>query len=73
MSEETRPERRLLDAGRATPDVLNGIGFAHLQLGRADQAAAMFERSLAIKADQPQIRRLLSDIRKVRPPASDSR
>jgi tetratricopeptide (TPR) repeat protein len=56
-----------LDGGHATPDVLNGIGYAHLRLGRTKEAAAMFERSLAVRANQPEIRRLLSDIRKQSP------
>jgi tetratricopeptide (TPR) repeat protein len=52
-----------LDSGRATPEVLNGLGYAYLQLGRRPEAAAMFERSLAARPNQPDIRRLLAQAR----------
>ncbi len=52
-----------LDRGRGSPEVLNGIGFAFMQLGRKADAVAMFERSLSVKADQPQIRRMLQELR----------
>jgi tetratricopeptide (TPR) repeat protein len=52
-----------LDAGRVTPDVLNALGYAHLQLGRKREAATMFERSLSEKGNQPEIRRLLAEIK----------
>ena len=53
-----------LDRGRATPDVLNGLGYACVQLGRSQEAARMFERSLAVMSNQPEIRKLLAEIRK---------
>jgi tetratricopeptide (TPR) repeat protein len=59
-----------LGSGRATPEVLNGIGYASMQLGRQQDAAAMFEKSLQVKANQPEIRRLLAEIRKT-PGAED--
>ena len=51
-----------IDAGRATPDVLNGLGWAQLQLGRKTEAAALLGRSLQANPDQPDIRRLLAQI-----------
>lgn len=53
-----------LDRGRATPDVFNGLGYACVQLGRSQEAARMFERSLAVMSNQPEIRKLLAEIRK---------
>jgi tetratricopeptide (TPR) repeat protein len=53
-----------LDRGRATPDVLNGLGYACVQLGRSQDAIRMFERSLAVMSNQPEIRKLLAEIRK---------
>lgn len=53
-----------LERGRATPDVLNGLGYACVQLGRSQEAARMFERSLAMMSNQPEIRKLLAEIRK---------
>jgi tetratricopeptide (TPR) repeat protein len=51
-----------LDGGRATPDVLNGLGWAQMQSGNRREAAASFNRSLAAKPDQPDIRRLLKEL-----------
>jgi tetratricopeptide (TPR) repeat protein len=53
-----------LEAGRATPEVLNGLGYAYLQLGRRQDALSMFERSLTARSKQPEIRRLADDLRK---------
>jgi tetratricopeptide (TPR) repeat protein len=57
-----------LDAGAATPDVtvLNALGWALLQLGRRDEAAQLFVRSLAVEGQQPEIRRLLTDVQSAR-------
>jgi Flp pilus assembly protein TadD len=52
-----------LDAGRDNTDVLNQLGWAHLQLGHREQAATLFGRSIAAKPEQPEIRRVLSDLR----------
>ena len=54
-----------LDAGAATPDIslLNALGWAQLQLGRRDEAAELFARSLAANGQQPTIRKLLDEVR----------
>jgi predicted AlkP superfamily phosphohydrolase/phosphomutase/predicted Zn-dependent protease len=49
-------------AGRTTPDVLNGLGWAQMQAGQRRDAAESFSRSLAAKPDQPEIRRLLKEL-----------
>jgi tetratricopeptide (TPR) repeat protein len=54
--------QRALDAGRATPDVLNGLGWAQMQAGQRREAADSFSRSIAAKPDQPEIRRLLKEL-----------
>lgn len=51
-----------MNAGRSTPEILNSLGWAHLQLGDRSTAASFFNRSLAAKPDQPEIRRLLRDL-----------
>ena len=55
-----------LDEGRATPDVLNGLGWAELQAGHRDRAVALFERSLAARRDQPEIKKLVDELRVAR-------
>jgi Flp pilus assembly protein TadD len=59
-----------LDAGRVTPDVLNGLGFARWKLGQPQAAAELFTRSLAMKPGQPEIRKLLGGIRQESPRAA---
>ena len=54
--------QQALDGGRATTDVLNGLGWAHLQLGHRRDAAALFARSLDVRPNQPEIRKLLRDL-----------
>jgi tetratricopeptide (TPR) repeat protein len=51
-----------LDEGRATPDVLNGLGYARLKLGQQQQAADLFRRSLELNPAQPEIRKLLGGL-----------
>ena len=58
-----------LDGGRVTPDVLNGLGYSRLKLGQRQQAAELFSRSLAMKPGQPEIRKLLGEIRQEDPQA----
>ncbi len=58
-----------LDAGKVTPDVLNGLGYSRLKLGQRQQAAELFNRSLALKPAQPEIRKLLGDLRQDSPRA----
>jgi Tfp pilus assembly protein PilF len=54
--------RAALDAttGPADVTVLNGLGWAQLQLGNRDDAVKLFAQSLSLKADQPEIRKLLA-------------
>lgn len=52
-----------LKSGQVTTDVLNGLGWAQVKLGRRNEAADSFRRSLAIKADQPEIQRLLAELK----------
>jgi tetratricopeptide (TPR) repeat protein len=54
--------RAALDQGPATPDLLNGLGYAELELGQTAEAAQLFGRSLAIDKNQPDIRRLLAEL-----------
>jgi tetratricopeptide (TPR) repeat protein len=54
--------QRALDGGRATPEVLNSLGWAHLQLGHRREAAALFTRSLTANSNQPEIRRILREL-----------
>jgi tetratricopeptide (TPR) repeat protein len=54
-------------AGQATPDVLNSLGWAKLQLGSRAEAAALLRRSLDADPRQPEIRRLLAEIRARQP------
>jgi tetratricopeptide (TPR) repeat protein len=51
-----------LDAGPPTPELLNALGWAEMQAGRRDVAAATFGRSLQLRANQPEIRKLLSQL-----------
>ena len=55
--------QQALDAGRSTPDVLNALAWAKLQVGRRDEAAQLLSRSLASKRNQPEIQHLLDTIR----------
>jgi tetratricopeptide (TPR) repeat protein len=59
-----------LDSGRVTPDVLNGLGYSRLKLGQRQEAAELFKRSLSLKPDQPEIRKLLGDLREDTPRAA---
>jgi tetratricopeptide (TPR) repeat protein len=52
-----------LQSGRVTTDVLNGLGWAQLKLGRHSEAADLFRRSLAANPDQPEIQRLLAGLK----------
>jgi tetratricopeptide (TPR) repeat protein len=51
-----------LAAGGPTPELLNGLGWARFKLGQAERAAELLRRSLSLKRDQPEIRRLLTQI-----------
>lgn len=51
-----------VNQGMATPDVLNGLAWAELKLGRTERARDLFTRSLGIRPDQPEIRKLVANI-----------
>lgn len=48
-------------SGGETPELLNSLGWAELKRGRPRDAASCFSRSLAMKRDQPEIKKLLSE------------
>jgi tetratricopeptide (TPR) repeat protein len=52
--------RTALNLTPPTPALLNGLGWAELQLGRPREASEQFTRSLALDPNQPEIRRLLA-------------
>jgi len=56
--------QRALAFGAPTTELLNGLGFAQLQAGQKKEAAATLERSLQMKSDQPEIRKLLEVARR---------
>ncbi len=51
-----------LDEGGATPELLNGLAWARIQVGERRRAAELLSRSLALQPNQPEIRRLLASI-----------
>jgi len=63
-ADATNAYARAVTEGAASVDLLNALGHAQLQAGRAKDAAATLERSLSIKADQPEIRALLERARR---------
>ena len=58
-SEAADHYREAMVAGAATPELLNGLGWALHKQGRNGEAADALRRSLALRADQPPIRELL--------------
>ncbi|HXB56178.1 MAG TPA: tetratricopeptide repeat protein [Vicinamibacteria bacterium] len=54
--------RAALEEGPATPELLNGLGYAQLELGQTAEAAQLFGRSLAMDKNQPDISRLLAGL-----------
>ena len=60
--------RDALGRGHASAPLLNGLAWAELRSGRRDEAARLLERSLAMDAAQPPIRRLLGDVQSGREP-----
>jgi tetratricopeptide (TPR) repeat protein len=54
-----RHYQEALTAREPTPEVLNGLGWALHKQGRNQEAADALRRSLALRADQPQIQKLL--------------
>jgi tetratricopeptide (TPR) repeat protein len=71
--EAARSFQAALDGGPASADVLNGLGWAQMKMGERGRARGTFGRSLALKADQPHIRRLLADLQGAGAPAASSR
>jgi len=53
-----------LAAGPATPDLLNALAWARLQLGQKPEAVQLLTRSLALQSGQPEIRKLLAEIQR---------
>jgi len=51
-----------LESGSPNPDLLNGLGWAELKLGRKREAADLFHRSLALDGNQPEIRGLVAGL-----------
>jgi tetratricopeptide (TPR) repeat protein len=66
-AEAARHYRAALDQGKASPELLNGLAWAELKLGQRASAEALLERSLALNRDQPEIARLLTEVRQGRP------
>jgi tetratricopeptide (TPR) repeat protein len=56
--------RAALEEGPASPELLNGLAWAELELGERASAAELLERSLALNRDQPEISRLLAEVRR---------
>ena len=54
--------RDALGRGNESAPLLNGLAWAELRSGRRDEARHLLERSLAVDAAQPPIRRLLADV-----------
>jgi Flp pilus assembly protein TadD len=65
-AEAARSYRAALERGPTSPDLLNGLAWAELQLGQRRSAADLLERSLALKSDQPEISQLLAEVRERR-------
>jgi predicted AlkP superfamily phosphohydrolase/phosphomutase/tetratricopeptide (TPR) repeat protein len=53
-----------LEEGAATPELLNGLGWAHTKMGQREQALFAFKRSLGEKPDQPEIRKLVASLQR---------
>jgi len=57
-----RDYQAALDAGPPSPDLLNALAWARVKLGQRPEAVQLLTRSLALRAEQPEIRRLLGDL-----------
>ena len=60
--EAVRYYREALAAGPIDKDVLNALGWALYRSGRGREATELFDRSLALDAAQPEIRRLRAQL-----------
>jgi tetratricopeptide (TPR) repeat protein len=63
-AEAAKHYRDALEEGPPSPELLNGLAWAELKLGDRAAVAALLERSLALKRDQPEISRLLAEVRR---------
>jgi tetratricopeptide (TPR) repeat protein len=64
FAEAAREYQSALDKAPApTPELLNGLGWAQLKLGHNREATELLRRSLALNKDQPEIDRLLAQLR----------
>jgi tetratricopeptide (TPR) repeat protein len=63
-AEAAKHYRAALEQGPASPELLNGLAWAELKLGARASAADLLERSLAMNRDQPEIARLLAEVRR---------
>ncbi len=61
-SEAAARYREALATGSPTPELLNGLAWAELQQGRTREAAELFDRSLTLEKNQPEISRLRAEI-----------
>ena len=61
-SEAAAHYQEALAAGVRTPELLNGLGWALHKQGREREAADALRQSLALRAEQPQIRELLGQL-----------
>jgi Tfp pilus assembly protein PilF len=62
--EAAKHYRAALEQGPASPELLNGLAWAELKLGQRSSAVDLLERSLAMNRDQPEISRLLAEVRR---------
>jgi Flp pilus assembly protein TadD len=53
-----------LKGGAATPELLNGLGWAQAKIGQKEEALVAFRRSLDQKPNQPEIRRLVAGLQR---------
>jgi tetratricopeptide (TPR) repeat protein len=67
---EAAAEFRTALASGPSIDLFNGLGWAEHKQGRNGEAVEAFQRSLALKPDQPQIRELVATLKASRAPGS---
>jgi Flp pilus assembly protein TadD len=48
--------------GLRTPELLNALGLAYAESGRAREAMETLRESLSVRPDQPQVQALLSEL-----------
>jgi predicted Zn-dependent protease len=57
-----REYQQALDSGPPSADLLNALAWARVKLGQRSEAVQLLTRSLALRAEQPEIRQLLADL-----------